>query len=351
MRDFKARCCSKKISVIVCAYNEERDVVNCLESIYKSIGLSGRADDFEVFLVDNSSEDRTGEFASNFCHRHVGFQYVKIKHCSLSVSRNTALIKGRGEYVSYVDADGFVENSWATELLSIVNKGCMDIISGPVKEATLKSNNPLFDLHYHPPQIFLPNYLIGANMTFKKSILDKVGGFPSVFEVRGDESSLLVNLTRENPSLKRIYSKNVITYNHFCGDLKGFVKTHFQDGGRSYMLSAYSHSDSKHWTNNAYRLGSVLLMTIFCMTALVDIEYATYGLLGLLCLKVLREFKYYLYSFLGLRRGWSVKKVLVFLCLLFNPLVFDLGYAYAFFKTTKPDRDEIKVTNMPEVIN
>jgi glycosyltransferase involved in cell wall biosynthesis len=342
---------TKKVSIIVCAYNEERDVVNCLESILASVKLSQCAELFELYLVDNSSEDQTGVLAEKFCDGLDDFHYVRIKHCGLSVSRNTALIKAQGEFVAYVDADGGVETTWATALLNELAQHNPDILSGPVKESRGVKENTLFELYYLPPQQYAQDYLIGANMIFKKSVLESVNGFPSVFEVRGDESSLLVNLNREHPNLKRIYSKNVIAYNHFCLDMKTFSKGAFNDGERSYLMSVYSHSSSKHLINSIYRMGSTALCVLFFLLALMGIDYSLMSLLGILGFTLLREAKFYTHSLMSLSKNFSLKALSVFLYLLINPLVFNMGYSFEALKFIKRDKDDIKVTSFPEVLN
>ena len=296
MRDLDLDNFSKIISIVVCAFNEEKYIQNCLDSIAKSIRLTGRGERFEVICVDNSSVDRTGEIAHDFCDGHSSFRYIRIRHCSLSISRNTALIATGGEYVAYVDADGFVHEQWASCLLAVLEKQKPDVVSGPVKEAELSRTNIIYELHYAPPQEYNSNYLIGANMIFRKKLLEKVDGFPSFFEVRGDESSLFVNLKREAPNFKHVFASDVTTYNHFCSDLGTFIKTHFYDGTRSYYISYFSKPRWLHFVNCSYRIGSVMLFAFFLLLAAFGFQYAIFSLLGLLGLKVARERKYYFRS-------------------------------------------------------
>ena len=87
------------ISVVVCAYNEEVELNNCLESIKLEIGVRK---DVEVIIVDNESNDRTGEIALDFilrCNNELRVRCLRIKHVSLTSSRNTALSYCRGTYV------------------------------------------------------------------------------------------------------------------------------------------------------------------------------------------------------------------------------------------------------------
>lgn len=82
------------ISVVVTTKNEEANIDKCLESIrqqtYKNI---------EIIVVDNNSTDKTKEIARKYT------KLVFNKGPERSAQRNFGILKGRGKYAIYLDAD------------------------------------------------------------------------------------------------------------------------------------------------------------------------------------------------------------------------------------------------------
>jgi len=83
------------ISVIILTKNEEKNILDCLETI-------SWAD--EIIILDDNSEDRTLEIVEN-----LGLKNLRIIKRELqkdfSAQRNFALSKARNEWVLFVDAD------------------------------------------------------------------------------------------------------------------------------------------------------------------------------------------------------------------------------------------------------
>lgn len=177
---------NKKILVVVCAYNEQDAIFNCLDSLKNSIARYSLDNNFSVVCVDNSSIDKTPEIASKFAKENKDFHYVKIEHCSLCVSRNTYKYFDGFDYVAYIDGDGYVAEGWAKKLVNIIDQNPeAKIISGHVFDLESKSHNLIWDMYFDSELYGVDNYLIGANMVFSRNVLTKVDGFPSFspFEV------------------------------------------------------------------------------------------------------------------------------------------------------------------------
>ena len=84
-----------KVSVVVCAYNAESTLDECLASL-------ARLDypDYEVLVVDDGSADATAEVASGY-----GVRVLSGGRLGLSGARNLGLEHASGEIVAYIDAD------------------------------------------------------------------------------------------------------------------------------------------------------------------------------------------------------------------------------------------------------
>ena len=99
---------SPKISVALATFNEEKNIVDCIES------LKTFAD--EIVVVDGTSYDRTAELA-----RGLGAKvFVTANKPMFHINKNMAFKECRGEWIFYIDADERVSRELAEELKGII---------------------------------------------------------------------------------------------------------------------------------------------------------------------------------------------------------------------------------------
>jgi glycosyltransferase involved in cell wall biosynthesis len=84
------------VSVVIVTKNEEKNIENCLRSLRLQ---SYPRPKIEIIVVDNCSSDRTKKIA----HKYT--QNVFNKGPERSVQRNFGLMKAKGKYLMYLDAD------------------------------------------------------------------------------------------------------------------------------------------------------------------------------------------------------------------------------------------------------
>jgi len=92
------------VSVIIPAYNEEKHIRKCLESINN---LNYPSDLYEIILVDNGSTDKTVEIAKHFTE----LLFV-CPELNISGLRNYGAKKARGEIYAFIDADCVADADW-----------------------------------------------------------------------------------------------------------------------------------------------------------------------------------------------------------------------------------------------
>lgn len=312
-----------KLLIVVCAYNEEKNIKRCLDSIEISMQSHGSSDNIEVLVVDNSSKDKTAEIAKPFCETNDYASYVKIEHCFLCVSRNSYKNVESNDYVAYVDSDGYLESSYISTLCEIIKSLQPDVLSGPVLEAN--GSNKVWECFYDS-KLWTGKYLIGANMVFKRSLLDQVDGFPNLFRSRGDESGLLLKLKERNIPYEHVFDERLITYNIFCDDIKSILKTQYSDGFRSYLISRISANSIYHWINLTNRVIStccLLLAIVFLFfypligLSLISLSYASYGL---------RFRRYHFKLATKVMKQQSLQLAITAIVVFLSKYVFDLGY-------------------------
>ena len=90
-----------KISVIMSAYNADKYLGECVESV-----LSQTFIDFEFIIVNDYSTDKTSEILNFYSDKDSRVKIINnVKNIGLTKSLNKAFKESRGEYVARMDAD------------------------------------------------------------------------------------------------------------------------------------------------------------------------------------------------------------------------------------------------------
>lgn len=93
------------ISVIVPVYKVEKYLKQCIDSI-----LAQTFTDFELILVDDGSPDNCGKMCDEYAQNDGRIVVIHKKNGGLSSARNAGLDIAKGEFISFVDSDDFVDS-------------------------------------------------------------------------------------------------------------------------------------------------------------------------------------------------------------------------------------------------
>lgn len=104
---------SPLISIIVPVYNCEPYLEQCLRSL-----LDQSWADFEVLLINDGSQDRSGAICDEFAAIDVRIRVTHTPNGGVSAARNLALEQAQGEYVTFVDADDYVAPDFLERMVS-----------------------------------------------------------------------------------------------------------------------------------------------------------------------------------------------------------------------------------------
>ncbi len=102
----------KLISVIVTAYNIEKYLARCLDSL-----LLQTYQNLEIILVDDGSTDQTAEICDEYAGKSDKIQVLHKENGGPSAARNAGIAIARGEFIGYVDGDDFVEPRMYEDML------------------------------------------------------------------------------------------------------------------------------------------------------------------------------------------------------------------------------------------
>ena len=111
------------ISIIVPIFNVAQFLPKCIDSI-----LSQTYQDFELILVDDGSDDGSGDICDTYALQD---RRIIVEHCGnkgVAIARNTGTLKASGEYICYIDADDWIAENYLSVLYECAHKNNRDIV-------------------------------------------------------------------------------------------------------------------------------------------------------------------------------------------------------------------------------
>lgn len=93
------------ISVIVPVYNVEKYLRKCIDSI-----LNQTYKNIEIVLVDDGSTDASGKICDEYQVNHKNIRVVHKKNDGLGMARNSGMEIIKGDYVTFVDSDDYIDS-------------------------------------------------------------------------------------------------------------------------------------------------------------------------------------------------------------------------------------------------
>jgi glycosyltransferase involved in cell wall biosynthesis len=191
-----------KLSLIIPAYNEERYIGDCIDSVL----THGGSDISEIIVVDNASTDRTSEIAASKPGVRVVYEAKK----GLPAARECGRLAASGDLIAYIDADSRLHPKW----LPLVNKVFSSrpevvSLSGPAHywDATFWQRTILgLSWWVSSPLMYrIVGYMIfGAHFVVRREALQKIGGFDKSITFYGEDTDLARRLSTQGKVLYRM---------------------------------------------------------------------------------------------------------------------------------------------------
>jgi glycosyltransferase involved in cell wall biosynthesis len=157
----------KKITIIICSYNNSLYLKKCLSSVFnQSVSL----DKFDVILVDDKSNDKSLEIANNF-KNNKNLKIIKnYKNIGLVKSCNKAINISKTDFIVRVDSDDYISKNFIKVFLKHIEKGYDFIFSNYklIKKNKIKKVNI---------KKFRLKNLISCSVALKLKIINKIGGY------------------------------------------------------------------------------------------------------------------------------------------------------------------------------
>ncbi len=163
---------SAKISIIIPAYNEEKNIISTLQCV-----CNQTLDDIEIICVDDKSTDSTFELIKNYSEKDSRVIPLQNRDKGVSSARNYGIEMATGEYICFIDADDFIHPQMMEFLFkSIEETGSNIALCNFTRNAISKD---LFEFDYRmisPDEIHRQTEMLYSSVwtkIVKKSFLDE----------------------------------------------------------------------------------------------------------------------------------------------------------------------------------
>lgn len=272
------------LSIVVCAFNEEKYIETCLTSL---IEQDFDQSCFEIIVMDNESSDATPDIVKRIVANYDGkaqIRYFRIKHVGLSVSRNSAIAQARGSLIAFIDADAYVGKGWIKTIMTTFHTdNSSPIVAGRVLN--------LNDDRWFSRFIYRAHFsagvqarsstkiggLTGANMVFRRSVLEFTGGFFDGFTSYGDESSVATDYLNNFPDQSVKYVADAVVFNEHPSTLYMWLRQRFFQGRMLFLINTRVDKNNawKGWLKAGIKLLGLMCFFILLSLPVVDLQSKT----------------------------------------------------------------------------
>lgn len=169
------------VSVIVCAYTEERwlDLQECLNALY---GQTKQPD--EIIVVIDHNDALYHKASEQLIQPTVIKNWQKR---GLSGARNSGIAIAKGEIIAFIDEDAMAEPDWLAQLCAHYDDQTVMAVGGKITPFWQSGKPDWFPEEFNwvvgctylgmPETVAPVRNLIGCNMSFRRDIFHAIGGF------------------------------------------------------------------------------------------------------------------------------------------------------------------------------
>ena len=175
------------ISFIICTYNREKYIYECLSRLAKNTEQEG----WEIILVNNNSTDTTAAECARFekDFPKVNYHYFVETQQGLSFARNRGIAEAKGEWLVFLDDDAMMKTDYIANLKQHLEQHPEAGAFGGAIEPFFEGETPTWlnpwamgfvsaiDLGEAVKLFPKKAYPIGANMGIQRSTIDAIGMF------------------------------------------------------------------------------------------------------------------------------------------------------------------------------
>ena len=224
-----------KVSVLIAARNEEKNIEKLLESLKKQ---SFPKELFEVIIVNDHSTDNTDEIINDFINKNkeLDVKLLKAEKTGKKHAISQALHTAINELVIVTDADCVLNDLWIESIVGFYQEEKCKMILAPVLLSPAENLFEKMQVLEHlsligstagSASIGFPVMCNGANMAYERKAALEVEKFRKDFDIpSGDDMFLLEQFVKcyGHNNVKFLLSKSAVVKTKTCKTLKDFFR-------------------------------------------------------------------------------------------------------------------------------
>ena len=190
-----------KLSFIIPAYNEEKYLGKCLESILREENEKNH--ETEIIVVNNASTDGTRKVAEAFR----GVNIVDEPRKGLVQARQSGFMASNGDLIANVDADTILTPGWIEKVFDeFLKDEKLVALSGPFVYYDLSDmGNFWVKLFFYfgfagnliGQKIFKRGSILqGGNFVLRRTALEKIGGYNLKLQFYGEDTDMAMRISK-----------------------------------------------------------------------------------------------------------------------------------------------------------
>ena len=224
-----------KVSVLIAARNEEKNIENLLQSLYNQSFLK---EYLEVIIIDDHSDDDTISIIKNFTKHHKDFnlKFFKAEKEGKKQAISQALHLAENELILVTDADCVLPETWIESIVEFYQKENCKMILAPVLLSPAETFFEKIQVLEHlsligstagSAAIGFPVMCNGANMAYEKNAALEVEKYRKDFNIPSGDDMFLMEVFVKNygaKNVKFLLSKAAIVKTKTCKNVSEFLR-------------------------------------------------------------------------------------------------------------------------------
>lgn len=191
------------LSIVVCTYNRQKFIYNCLQCLALQTLDKGS---FEVVFVDNNSTDKSAEIIKEYINGHpeLPYRYVFEANKGLAFARNRGISEAKYDIITFIDDDAEAIPEFAKTIYEFMMAHPEAAgAGGRILPKYSEQGEPAWMSKYLAGYVGIADhgqparryegkmkYPAGCNMTYRKDVLVKSGGFNNKLTFRSDDKQI-----------------------------------------------------------------------------------------------------------------------------------------------------------------
>lgn len=180
-----------KIDLVVPLYNKEKSIERCLESLLPQIDYINK-----IIVVNDGSTDNSKKLVSDFKELYTLEKLTLIDQLNggVSAARNAGVNLSDAQYVAFLDADDYLQESYFKEMKSFISKHKQCVLWS-CAHVDLYEGKTLVDENFDKvPEVYnsyskysiFTSVVNSSKVILRKDILKMISGFPERVKVSED---------------------------------------------------------------------------------------------------------------------------------------------------------------------